>query len=178
MQCTVCDNQLSEMAKFCGKCGTPLEQMEFQTVTSKSRVSREEFIFIDEKHIGRLRFKQVITNVSIEDAIMRYKQKKITLYYFQKDTFETEHNIQDFVAVKCSWKVDLFFLILGVIELMIAFEGAEILWLLSAGLSFWLGLGVKMIITKSNGAKIMIEENSRSKCEAFIHRPCQAKCVN
>ncbi|MDE5977382.1 MAG: hypothetical protein K2G70_02795 [Turicibacter sp.] len=170
MHCTVCENHLSEMAKFCGKCGTSIEQMDFQSDSFKSRVEREEFSFVDEKHIGRLRFKQIITNVSIEDSIMRYKQNNITLYYFQKDTFETEHNIHDFVAVKCSWKVDLFFLILGIIELMIAFDGAEILWLLSAGLSFWVGLGVKMIITKSNGAKIMIEENSRSKCENFIQR--------
>lgn len=32
----------------------------------------------------------------------------------------------------------------------------------------WLGLRVNMVILKSNGAKISIMGNDRSKCESFI----------
>lgn len=170
MNCIVCSNQLKETSKFCGKCGQEVKETNAQVLSSDNEEVKSEFTFMSEKHIGRLRIKQIITKASIEDAIMRYKKKKIMLYYFQKDTFETEHNIHDFVAIKCSWTIDLFFLILGIIELINAFDMADIWWLLSALLSFWLGLGVKMIITKSNGAKIVIGENSRSECEAFIQK--------
>lgn len=168
MSCTVCGNHLKENTKFCGNCGQAVTQTHSEGLAKDIDETKTEYIFQREKCIGNLSFQEIITQVYIEEAVMRYNQKKITLSYFQKALFETEHNIHDFVTVKCSRTIDLSFLILGLLSLVIGFETTEIFYLIITGVLFWLGLGTKIVITKSNGAKINIVGSSHSECESFI----------
>ena len=99
---------------------------------------------------------------------MKYHQKRTILYYIEKETIETEHHVKDFVSVKCSRSIDLFLLLIGILSFLIGISHEEIYYILFAALLWWLGLRVNLVILKSNGAKIRITGNDRSKCESFI----------
>ena len=99
---------------------------------------------------------------------MKYHQKRTILYCIEKETIETEHHVKDFVSVKCSRSIDLFLLLIGILSFLIGISHEEIYYILFAALLWWLGLRVNLVILKSNGAKISITGNDRSKCESFI----------
>lgn len=174
MNCQSCGTVLREHAKFCGNCGNPVEEKSIKEVMLDRDISKE-YQFKREKYLGKLVVQEILTDVKLEEALMKYKQKRTTLYWFQKELVETEHHITDFVSIQCSRTIDLSFLLLGVLALFIGFESGEFFYVLFALLLWWIGLGSKVVITKSNGAKIKIAGSNRSECESLIR---DLVCIN
>ena len=161
MNCESCGNFLKEESKFCGICGYSVEG-------TVDEPQNREYRFEYDKHLGNIILQEVVTDVCLGDSLMKYHQKRTILYCIEKETIETEHDIKDFVSVKCTRSIDLSLLLVGILAFLIGISHGGIYYILFAALLWWLGLRVNLVILKSNGAKISITGNDRSKCESFI----------
>ena len=166
MNCESCGNFLKEESKFCGICGYSVEASRVEGTLDEPQ--NREYRFEYDKHLGNIILQEVVTDVCLRDSLMKYHQKRTILYCIEKETMETEHHVKDFVSVKCSRTIDLFLLLIGILSFLIGISHEEIYYILFAALLWWLGLRVNLVILKSNGAKISITGNDRSKCESFI----------
>lgn len=167
MNCELCGNVLKPETRFCGKCGTKVNE---QGATNSVEILDEgiNFLFKAQRHLGRFVIQELNTNVCVEGDMFKYSQKTSTLYWFEKKQLETEHSIQDFVSIQCSRVIDLSFLVLAIITLFMAWYWEEFSYVIATGLFLWLGAGSKMVITKSNGAKIKIFSESHSEWGKLI----------
>lgn len=131
-----------------------------------NNADNKRFQFSRHKSIGRLDISHFITNVSINNTTLALKQQKIILYFFKKTPFETIHNITDITSIKLVRTFDISDTIFSITFFLLGFF--QPISFIFAILFFWIAIGKKIELKKSNNSTISIPTENSKRCSELV----------
>lgn len=139
-----------------------------ETIQTGANINSEskKFNFIRHKSLGRLDISHILSEITIDDSTLVLKQQKINLYFFKKKPIETVHNLMDITSIKIVRIFDISDVIFSVIFALLGFISP--VFFIAAIVLFWVSVGKKIEIKKSNNATISIPTDSNSLSSELI----------
>lgn len=126
----------------------------------------KKFQFIRHKSLGRLDISHTISDVIIEGSSLTLNQQKVNFYFFRKDPLKTVHNIMDITSIRVVNIFDISDIIFSIIFVLLGFF--QPILFIAAIVLFWVSLGKKIEIKKSNNSTISIPTDNSKTCTELM----------